>query len=289
MKGRDAVLLFSLAALWGSSFAFIRVAVPAFGPMTLVGFRVAVAAVLLAALAAVLRRSVDVRQYAGRLLVLGAMNAAVPFSLISAAELELTASLAALLNATTPMFAAGFDALWMGERFTRRRAAGLAAGLAGVAVMVGWSPIPLTVPVLLAVGAMLLASASYAASGFYVKKRLSGAPTHTLALGQQLGALVWLAVPAVVWAPASDADRCGAGRGSGPGGAVDDGGVPDLLPAAGADRSDADIDGDLSAARVRHAVGSAVSGRDDYARHGCGPGADPGQPRAHQWGPGGEG
>jgi drug/metabolite transporter (DMT)-like permease len=61
----------------------------------------------------------------------------------------------------------------------------------------------LTVPVLLPVGAMLLASASYAASGFYVKKRLSGAPTHTLALGQQLGALVWLAVPAVVWAPAA--------------------------------------------------------------------------------------
>ena len=93
-----------LGALWGGSFLFIRVAVPALGPFLLVELRVglAVAALFLYALA--VGSMPKIRGRWRSFLVLGFFNAAVPFSLISAAEIYLTASLAAILNSTTVMF-----------------------------------------------------------------------------------------------------------------------------------------------------------------------------------------
>jgi drug/metabolite transporter (DMT)-like permease len=201
VKGRDLAALVALAALWGSSFLFIRVAVPSFGPAPLAAARVALGAVLLAAFARLARRPLALRGHAARLLVLAALNAALPFVLIAAAELRLTASFAAVLTATVPLFAAAFGAVWLGERLTPGRVAGLLAGVGGVAVLVGWSPVPLTRPTVLAIAAMLAGSASYAAAGIYARRRLSGVPTHTLALGQQLGALAWLLVPSLIWTP----------------------------------------------------------------------------------------
>lgn len=203
MKLRDALMLVVLAAVWGGSFVLIRISVPSFGPTALVTARVLLAAVLLFAFAAALRRQLVLRPYARRLLVLGALNAALPYVLISAAELRLTASFAALLNATVPLFATWFGALWLEERLTPARWVGLFAGMVGVATMVGWSPVPLTAGTSLAVLAMLAGSASYALSGIYTKLRLGGVPAYTLAFGQQLGALVWLALPSVAFAPRS--------------------------------------------------------------------------------------
>ncbi len=203
MKLLDLLTLVVLAAVWGSSYLFIRVAVPAFGPAALVGGRVALGALLLGGFTVAFRRRVELRPIAGRLLMLALLNAAVPFVLISAAELHITASFAAVLNSTTPLFAAVFAVPWMNERFTPARTVGLFLGIAGVAVLVGWSPIPFTLPVALAVVAMLAASAGYAAAGIYARVRLAGVPTYTLALGQQVGAVAWLAVPTLVWAPSA--------------------------------------------------------------------------------------
>jgi drug/metabolite transporter (DMT)-like permease len=197
----DAALLLVLSLLWGGSFLFIRVAVPSVGPVALVIARLLIGAVLLYAFARATRRPLALRPHARPLAVLGLLNAALPYVLISAAELRLTASFAAVLNATVPLFAATFGAIWLRERLTARRGAGLLAGLAGVCVMVGWSPAPMTRDTLLAVLAMLAGSASYAAAGIYARLRLRGLPTHALALGQQLGALAWLALPGLVWRP----------------------------------------------------------------------------------------
>jgi drug/metabolite transporter (DMT)-like permease len=201
MKAIDMLTLVALAAVWGGSFVLIRVAVPFFGPATLVVVRVAIAAVLLGIFAVATGRRLELRPYAGRLVVLGLINAALPYVLISAAELRLTASFAALLNSTVPLFASGFAVVWLGERLTTARWLGLLAGLAGVAIMVGWSPAPLSVGTALGVAAMLTGSASYALSGIYTKLRLRGVPVYTLALGQQLGALPWLIAPSIVLAP----------------------------------------------------------------------------------------
>ena len=85
MRPRDFAGLAVLGALWGGSFLFIRVAVPALGPFLLVELRVglAAAALLLYALAA--GRLPKIRSRWRSFLVLGFFNAAVPFSLISAA------------------------------------------------------------------------------------------------------------------------------------------------------------------------------------------------------------
>lgn len=201
MRLRDALLLLALSLLWGSSYLFIRIAVPAFGPAGLVLARLLLGGTVLYVIAKAVRRPLVLRPYAGRLVILGLLNAALPYLLISAAELHLTASFAAVLTATVPLFAAMFGAVWLSERLTTARVAGLFAGVAGVAVMVGLSPGQLTFTTTLSVVAMLASAASFAGAGIYARVKLHGVPVHTLALGQQLGALVWLAVPGVILAP----------------------------------------------------------------------------------------
>ena len=197
----DLALLLGLATLWGGSYFFIRVAVPAFGPAALVMLRVVIGGVLLWGVALATRRRIDLRPHLPRLVVLGLLNAALPYMLISAAELHLTASFAAILGATVPLFAAALGARLLDERLSATRIGGLVMGVVGVAVMVGWGPMTLDAKTLLSVVAMLAASASYAGAGIYTKLRLRGVPTFTLALGQQLGAFVWLAVPGVLVPP----------------------------------------------------------------------------------------
>jgi drug/metabolite transporter (DMT)-like permease len=79
-------------------------------------------------------------------LIVGATNSAIPFTLIAAAEIELTASLAAILNSTTALFVAVVAAVWIGESLTVKKVVGLLLGFAGVVVLVGWDPVPLTAP-----------------------------------------------------------------------------------------------------------------------------------------------
>ncbi|HEU4556915.1 MAG TPA: DMT family transporter [Longimicrobium sp.] len=203
MKPKDAAALILLAAVWGGSFLFIRMAVPSLGPLPLVAIRVVLAALVLAAVLVALRRPVELKRHARGLLVLGAMNAAIPFTLISWAELHLSAALASTLNATVPLFTALLSVVWLGERLTPARVGGLLLGVAGVAVLVGWSPLQLTAATVLSVLAMLGATLSYAFAGVYTKRSLSGVSTWTLALGQQLGAAAWLAGPAAIQWPSA--------------------------------------------------------------------------------------
>ena len=197
----DLLLLAALATLWGGSYFFIRVAVPAFGPAALVVLRVVIGGLVLWGIARALRRPIVVRPHLPRLAILGLLNAALPYLLISAAELHVTASFAAVLGATVPLFAAVMGARLLGERLGTSRVAGLLLGILGVGVMVGWGPMKLDLTTGLSVLAMLVAAASYAGSGIYTKLKLKGVSTYSLALGQQIGALVWLIVPGAALLP----------------------------------------------------------------------------------------
>ena len=190
-----------LGALWGGSFLFIRVAVPALGPFLLVELRVGLAAAALFLYALAAGSMPKIRGRWRSFLVLGFLNAAVPFSLISAAEIHLTASLAAILNATTVMFTAIVAAVWMGDALTARKAVGIVLGIFGVSVLVGWDPLPLNGAVLLAVAAMLLASLSYALGATYAKRSFSGIPPLGMAIGQLGGAVALLMPLALVSVP----------------------------------------------------------------------------------------
>ncbi len=200
MGARDLAALILLAALWGASYIFIRVAVPALGPFVLMGARVALASGTLALYAVILARGMPkFRSRWKEFLIVGATNSAIPFTLIAAAEIELTASLAAILNSTTALFVAVVAAVWIGESLTARKVVGLLLGFAGVVVLVGWDPVPLNGAVLLAVGAMLAASLSYAVGGVYVKRTFAGVSPLAMTIGQQ-GAAAAILLPL---APAS--------------------------------------------------------------------------------------
>jgi drug/metabolite transporter (DMT)-like permease len=189
---RDAAALLALGALWGGSFLFIRVAVPYLGPLLLMELRVGIASLALVVFAAAVGRRPKLRACWRQFLLIGTLNAAIPFTLIAAAEVHLTASLAAILNSTTVMFAAVTAAVWSRDPLTARKVAGIVLGVLGVAVLVGWDPVELDGAVLLSVGAMLAASLSYGISAVYVKRTFVGVPPLGMAIGQLTGATVVL-------------------------------------------------------------------------------------------------
>jgi drug/metabolite transporter (DMT)-like permease len=202
MSAKDLGALVLLGMLWGGSFLFIRVAVPVLGPFVLVELRVGLAALALVLYAVAVGRVPKLRGRWREFVLIGALNAALPFSLISAAEIELTASLAAILNSTTVLFTSLVAAAWMGERLTKGRVGGVILGIAGVAVLVGWDPVALNGPVLLSVGAMLCGSLCYGLGAVYTKRTFVGVPSTALAIGQQAAAAAILLPLAAVSPPA---------------------------------------------------------------------------------------
>ena len=192
MKLRDLTALIALAALWGGSFLFIRIAAPVLGPLVLADARVLLAGAALLLYGAAMRRGMDSRLRWKSYLVMGALNAAIPYALISAAELHLTAGLAAILNATTPLFTAIVASVWSADPLTPHKVTGLGLGIVGVVVLMGWSPLPLDGVILLSAGASLLAAVSYGMAGVYAKRTFMGVPPLAAATGQQVGAAVLL-------------------------------------------------------------------------------------------------
>jgi drug/metabolite transporter (DMT)-like permease len=180
MKSADYVRLFSLAAIWGASFLFVRLAVPAIGPVWLTEFRVGVAAVAMLGFALASGAALDPRRNWRTFLMMGLINAALPFVLYAYAGLHLTAGIMGILNATTPFFSAVFGVLWLGERFTARKLAGLALGLVGVAMVVGLGPLAMTREVALGSLACVGATLCYAVTTALLKK--SGNATRPLPL-----------------------------------------------------------------------------------------------------------
>jgi drug/metabolite transporter (DMT)-like permease len=207
MTPRQVAMLLALAALWGASFLFMRVAVPSFGPVVLADARVAVAGIALLAWAVAVGARPALRARWRDYLVLGAINAALPFALLSAAELEIEASLAAVLNAMAPLCGAIVGAVWLGNRVTHPAKAGLVLGVAGVALVVGLAPFTIDLAFVLAVLACLAAAFAYGIGANLVRVRFADEPPLTLAIGQQLGAAVVLLplIPAVPVRGAPDA------------------------------------------------------------------------------------
>jgi drug/metabolite transporter (DMT)-like permease len=201
VSARDLGALLLLGALWGASFLFIRVAVPALGPFALMELRVGIAAATLALGAAVVGRAPKLRARWKQFLFIGTLNAAIPFSLIAASEIHLTASLAAILNSTTVLFTVVVAAVWADEALTPRKMVGVVLGIFGVVVLVGWDPIALSGVVLLSVGAMLAASLTYGLAVVYIKRTFKGLPPIAMAIGQLTGATTLLLPLAIVSLP----------------------------------------------------------------------------------------
>jgi drug/metabolite transporter (DMT)-like permease len=190
MTRNDWLLLTLLGAIWGASFVFIGVAAPSFGAFPLVAARVLIASAVLIVYGLVTRQQFIAALFRHWKLffLLGIVNSAIPFTLITTAELELPPAMAAILNAVTPFCSAIVAAVWLGVPFTLRKVAGTLLGLVGVAFVVGLSPVPLTTPVILAILMMLGASMAYGTGANMAKTLFTGVTPLTLAIGQQLTA-----------------------------------------------------------------------------------------------------
>lgn len=92
MRASDLVRLLVLAAIWGSSYLFIRILAPAIGPMLTVETRVAIAGVAILVYCAAIGLRIEWRRFGRHYLALGIINTAVPFMLYAFAALYLPAS-----------------------------------------------------------------------------------------------------------------------------------------------------------------------------------------------------
>ncbi|NWJ48833.1 MAG: DMT family transporter [Chloroflexi bacterium] len=192
MKAKDLGMLLVLATLWGGSFLFMRVAAPELGPVLLIELRVLIAGLLLLAYARLTRFDLEIRKYWKPYLVIGLLNSALPFTLIATAELHLTAGFAAILNASTPLFGALVAAAWLKEPISGKKGVGLALGLAGVMIVMGWSPFTLDTILVLSILSSLFAATSYGLASVYTKIATKGVRPLALSTCSQLSAALFL-------------------------------------------------------------------------------------------------
>ena len=173
MSRRYAFFLLALGAIWGSSYLFIKVGVRELSPAVLIEIRLLCAVPVLVAFAVNRYGWVAMRAAWREGIVLGVLNAAVPFTLIAWGERYVDSGVAAVANSSVPIWLA-ILAVWFvpSERSTGIRAVGVALGLAGVAVLAGvhpaggWKGAAGT-------GAIIVASISYAAANLYAGRRMA--------------------------------------------------------------------------------------------------------------------
>lgn len=201
MKKADLGELVALAAIWGASFLFMRLGAAEFGPVALSAVRVAGAALVLLPLLAWRGQFAELRRHWRAIFVVGLTNSALPFLGFSYAALSISAGLSSIFNASAPLWGAVIAWLWLRDRLTAPRIAGLAIGFAGVLGLAwekasfkpggsGW-----------AIVACLAAALLYGLSASYTKKRLQGVTPMAVAAGSQLSAALALALPALWWWP----------------------------------------------------------------------------------------
>jgi drug/metabolite transporter (DMT)-like permease len=183
MSRRHLVMLLGLAAIWGSSFMFIKIAVRDIPPSTAVLGRIGIGMLVLALVAPLvtpIRGSLSsLRSHWFPVVVVGVLNTALPIYLLFWAETRIASGTAALLQATAPLFTALFAFFFVhSERVSGQRLVGLFVGFAGVAVLVGTLEGGSMLGGLAVVGSALC----YSAAGLYAGKRLAHLPTLFVAL-----------------------------------------------------------------------------------------------------------
>jgi len=182
MSAADLAKLVFLSAIWGGSFIFLRVAAPEAGPLLTATLRTTIAGASLVAFATITRVKMDWLANLKTFAVVGLFAVVIPFSCFAFAALHLPAAYSALLNSTAPLFGAMFAMIWLAERLTMQKLAGLLLGIAGVGILVGAGTISMAMTTLAAVGACLMAAAGYALSSIIVKKTGHPGGIHPIAM-----------------------------------------------------------------------------------------------------------
>ncbi len=198
--------LLLLGGLWGASFLFMRIGAAEFGALPAAAMRVGIATLFLLPLMAARGHAPALAQHWKATMLIGVFNSGIPFALFCFALLTINSGLAAVLNATVPMFGALVAWGWFRERPDGSRLVGLVIGFAGVAMLASRSA-GLHAgaghhAALWALLACLGACVSYGISASAARRYLGGIPPLVAATGSQVGALLFLVLPALWFWPA---------------------------------------------------------------------------------------
>lgn len=197
MQPRDLRKLFLLAALWGASFIFMRVAIADFGPLALIEARIVISAIFLLGVTLVSGKARVMLDHWRSLSVLGFMTVVIPFLCLGYAVQTLPAGTLTIINSTVPLFGGVIAWVWLHERLSRGRILGLIVGFVGIIILMadklsfgehgeGWI-------VLLALGGPCF----YGVGACYLGKYLKGIEPVACATGSMIAAGFMLAPFAV--------------------------------------------------------------------------------------------
>jgi drug/metabolite transporter (DMT)-like permease len=195
-------MLVVLALIWGSSFMFIKIAVRELDPATLIFGRLGLAAltlaVFVAATSGVRGLVTDLRASAGPLVLVGLVNTAAPFWLLSWGETRIDSGLASIIQASVPIFNALLAyAFFHEQRVVGAQLVGVAVGFFGVALLVGAQPGGKLLGALAVVGMAVC----YALGGLLTRRLLGGVKPETIALGTALAAAIAVSPVGIARAP----------------------------------------------------------------------------------------
>jgi drug/metabolite transporter (DMT)-like permease len=184
---RHVAMLLALGSIWGAAFMLIEIGLRDFPPAALVTLRLGSAALTLALLVAARRRLREMvarmRPFAGRLALAALVNNAVPFVLIAWGQQYVTSSVAAILNASAPLFTVLLAAIAVhSQRVTGWRLLGFVVGFGGVVLAVGGEPGGGTRAIVGGL-AVVAAGVCYAAGALYVGGRLRALSPLEVSLG----------------------------------------------------------------------------------------------------------
>jgi drug/metabolite transporter (DMT)-like permease len=191
IKGIHYVELILLAAVWGSSFLFMRIASPEFGPISLITVRLLISAIALFPFLLYRKEIGLVLVNWRRFLWSGLNTTAIPFTLFSYVTLSLTAGYTSLLNGTVPMFSAIIAWFWLKEKLSLVGVMGLLMGFIGVYFLAspeGSGSQVVWLPVL----AALFAAALYGYGSCFSRLHMQGFSSITIASGTQFFAALFM-------------------------------------------------------------------------------------------------
>lgn len=171
MRTQDWMLLVVLSVLWGATFFFIAIAHPEVPPFTLVLARVGIAALMLVPLVFILglrlpSSAADWLPF----IVQAVINNVIPFTLMVYGQQRIASSLAAVLNATTPLFTLIVARLFAGEALTASKVIGVLLGVAGVGVLMGPAAVTANTSSVIGMLCILGGTLSYAFSALWMRR-----------------------------------------------------------------------------------------------------------------------
>jgi len=202
LKATDFLELLLLGAIWGASFILIKYATPEIGIFALVEIRALGATLLLLPIVVLKRKHKELLPYWWHLLILGLLNTVIPFCLFNYGLLHIKAGLAAILNATAPMFGILIAYLYLKESIGKIGLLGVLLGFFGV-VLISYQQSANAEASLLPVLAILLATFCYGVAATFLRRKLSHINPFALAGGSQFFSALALLPLALINMPSS--------------------------------------------------------------------------------------